>query len=140
DWCFPPPSIEEGRGKIADKKYPSQLISTAYHYYLLNKLAFIAETLHLQEDVQEFQRKASRGRNAFNKEFFNQQEHFYGENKMTENILAYYLGLVEEQHRAALGEKIVENILVDHKGHLATGVVGVQWIMRTLLEMGRNDL
>lgn len=140
DWCFPPPSIEEGRGKIADRKYPSQLISTAYYYYLLNKLAFIAETLHLQEDVLEFQKKASVGKSAFNREFFNKQEHFYGENKMTENILAYYLDLVEEQHREALGKKIVENVLVDHNGHLATGVVGVQWIMRTLLEMGRNDL
>ena len=31
DWCMPPITIEAGRGKSADKKYPSELISTAYY-------------------------------------------------------------------------------------------------------------
>lgn len=139
DWCFPPISIEAGRGQIADKKYPSALISSAYYHYLLQTMARLSVLVGEEQDKASFARRAEEMKVAFNQRFYH-AEGYYGENKMTDNLLAMYFGLVEDEHKEKLAQRIVQNIEVDHGGHLATGVVGVQWLMRTLTDMGRSDL
>src|SRR5690606_36835972 len=74
-----------------------------------------------------------------NKRFYT-SINYYGNNTLTENMLAMYFGLVEEPNRAQLGNRIVEIIEKENNGHLSTGLVGTQWIMRTLTDMGRSDL
>ncbi|TJZ62143.1 alpha-rhamnosidase [Sphingobacterium olei] len=139
DWCFPPVSIEAGRGQIADKKYPSALISSANYYYLLNLMSRFSLIVGQDDDKLSFEKSADGMKKAFNKRFYH-TEGFYGDNKLTENILALYFGLVEEGNKTQLEKQIVRNIEVENNGHLSTGVVGIQWLMRTLTEMGRADL
>src|SRR5690606_30387649 len=75
----------------------------------------------------------------FNKRFYH-ADGYYGDNTMTENILAMYFGLVAEVNKEKLADRIVTIIEIENNGHLSTGVVGTQWVMRTLTEMGRTDL
>jgi len=139
DWCFPPATIEEGRGKIADKKYPSALISTAYYYHLLNMMTRFSMLTGNEQDSAYFAGFAMKKRQSFNKRFYNEQG-FYGTNKLTDNLLAMYFGLVEDQNKEKLANRIIEIVEKENNGHLSTGVIGTQWIMRTLTNMGRNDL
>src|SRR5690606_30754924 len=87
DWCFPPVSIEAGRGQIADKKYPSALISSANYYYLLNLMARFSLLVGQDGDKLSFEKSAEGLKKAFNERFYH-TEGFYGDNKLTENILA----------------------------------------------------
>ncbi|MFT2008874.1 glycoside hydrolase family 78 protein [Pontibacter sp. 13R65] len=140
DWCAPPATIEAGRGMNANVKNPSQLISTAYHYYYLQMMQRFARLTGNEGDIAGYQALAEKVREGFNTEFFNAEGAFYGENKLTDNLLALYFGLVPKEQEAALVNTIVKIIEVENKGHLSTGVVGTQWIMRSLTEFGRPDL
>ncbi|WP_286588839.1 alpha-L-rhamnosidase [Sphingobacterium sp. N143] len=139
DWCFPPASIEAGRGKIADKKYPSALISSAYYYQLLQVMARFSALLGKPAEQSDFLSRAVGLRKNFNAAFY-QAEGYYGSNTLTDNLLALQFGLVEEQHQERLKEHILSIIEKKNKGHLSTGVIGTQWIMRSLTAMGRADL
>lgn len=139
DWCAPPATIEEGRGKSADKKYPNPLLSTAYYYHLLNMMARFSEHTGNEQDRAGFEKAAAKMKKDFNKRFYDTAG-YYGKNTLTENILAMYFGLVEEKNKEKLANRIVTIIEEENNGHLSTGVVGTQWIMRTLTDMGRSDL
>ncbi|WP_437919054.1 family 78 glycoside hydrolase catalytic domain [Sphingobacterium sp. LRF_L2] len=139
DWCFPPVTIEEGRGKIADKKYPSALISSAYYYHLLNLMTKFSGLLGNAADSVRFEEVAKQLKQDFNRTFYNGDGN-YGTKSLTDNLLPMYFGLVEEHEKTKLANRIVEIIEKENKGHLSTGVVGTQWIMRTLTNMGRADL
>lgn len=139
DWCFPPASIEEGRGKIADKKYPSALISSAFYYHLLHTMQRFSVLTDNAKDSVIYADQAVQLKEDFNKRFYNPQG-YYGANTLTDNLLAMYFNLVKEENRPQLAARIVDIVEKENKGHLSTGVIGTQFIMRTLTEMGRADL
>ncbi|PRD54156.1 alpha-L-rhamnosidase [Sphingobacterium gobiense] len=139
DWCAPPATIDEGRGKSADKKYPNPLLSTAYYYHLLNMMARFSELNENGQDRVAFEQAAEKMKENFNKRFYHAAG-YYGKNTLTENLLAMYFGLVEDENKEKLADRIVTIIEKENNGHLSTGVVGTQWIMRTLTDMGRSDL
>ena len=140
DWCLPPTTIEEGRGKSADVKYPSKLISTAYHYYYLNLMQQLAKIAGEENDVKEFSALAIKVKDAFNKEFFHPEIAAYGINTLTDNLLALHFRLVPEAYSDRVLKTITDIIEIRNNGHLSTGVIGIQWLMRTLTDNGRSDL
>lgn len=139
DWCFPPASIEEGRGKIADKKYPSALISSAFYYHLLHTMQRFSVLTNNAKDSVRYADQARQLKKDFNKRFYNPQG-YYGANTLTDNLLAMSFDLVEGDHKQQLAARIVEIVEKENLGHLSTGVIGTQFIMRTLTNMGRADL
>lgn len=139
DWCVPPVSIEAGRGVNADQKHPSTLIATAYYFYYLNMMAEFARITGNNEDIALFVSLSGKAKKDFNTVFYNQKG-FYGENKLTDNILAVSFGLVEDQNITKVEQQIVRIIEIENKNHLSTGLIGTQWLMRTLSKMGRPDL
>ncbi len=139
DWCKPPATIEEAVGKNADKKEPSQLIATAYFYHFMEMMQDFASVSGNEKDIVEYQQLASKVRKSFNEKFYN-PEGFYGENKMTDQILPLYFGLVEEQNEQQVFDNLVRIIEEENNGHLSTGLIGTQWLMRALTDFGRPDL
>jgi alpha-L-rhamnosidase len=140
DWCAPPATIEEGRGKSANVKYPSKLISTAYHYYYLQLMQKFARLSGNEADIPAFADLAEQVKMAFNKEFFDVEKASYGTHSLTDNLLPFYFDMVPEAQKNQVFKTITTTIEVKNKGHLSTGVVGTQWLMRTLTENGRTDL
>ena len=139
DWCVPPVTVEAGRGVNADQKHPSALIATAYYYYYLNLLSRFAELTGNTVDIASFKERAAAAKIAFNKKYYNQAG-YYGENTLTDNLLALAFGLVQNEDLKKVQNQIVQIIEVKNKGHLSTGLIGTQWLMRTLSDMGRGDL
>ncbi len=140
DWCPPPETIEEGRGKSADQKHPDPLIATAYYYYFMGLMQKFAKLTGNDHDIEEYFNLAENIKNAFNKEFWHADAGGYGENTLTENLLALHFGLVPQSRHQKVFDHVVTIIMNDNKGHLSTGMVGTQWIMRTLTENGRTDI
>ncbi|HET8828768.1 MAG TPA: alpha-L-rhamnosidase C-terminal domain-containing protein, partial [Pelobium sp.] len=139
DWCAPPVTIEAGRGKSADKKYPSMLISTAYYYHFLQLMMDFSKLTGNEADYNGFATLAIKVKNAFNQKFYDEKG-FYGENKLTDNIIPLYFGMVPKAETDKVFKNIVYIVEVTNNGHLSNGLVGVQWLMRCLNDYGRPDL
>lgn len=140
DWCVPPETIEEGKGKSADVKHPSSLISTAYYYHFLQLMQRFAKLTTNNADSYGYAALADSMKAEFNDHFFNSESSSYGENKLTDNLLPLSFGMVPAGQTEKVFKNIVNIIEEKHNGHLSCGVIGIQWLMRGLTENGRADL
>jgi alpha-L-rhamnosidase len=139
DWCMPPVTIDAGRGKSADKKYPSELISTAYYYHFLEVMMQFCKISGHHDDYKAFEQLGTQIKDAFHKKFYNEKG-YYGNNALTENIIPLYFGMVPKNKVDDVFKNVVYTVEVTNNGHLSNGLIGIQWLMRCLTENGRSDL
>lgn len=139
DWCMPPITIESGRGKSADKKYPSELISTAYYYHFTQLMIQFAKAIGQDEDVATYQLLGDKIMDAFNQKYYNDKG-YYATNVLTDNVIPLYFGMVPKDKVEQVFKNITYTVEVTNKGHLSNGLVGIQWLMRCLNDYGRPDL
>ena len=140
DWCPPPATIEEGRGKSAVVKHPSMLISTAYHYYFLQLMQKFAKVTGNETDVEKFASLSVKVKDAFNREFYHAELASYGSNTLTDNLLPLYFEIVPEGQKDRVRKTVTDMVAIKNDGHLSCGLIGIQWLMRTLTDNGRADL
>lgn len=140
DWCVPPETIEAGRGKSADVKHPSSLISTAYYYHLLQLMQRFARVTGINADIPGYAVLADSIKAGFNDHFYHPESSSYGDNKLTDNLLPLDFGMVPDGQAEKVFKNIINIIEEKNNGHLSCGVVGIQWLMRSLTENGRTDL
>lgn len=140
DWCAPPKTIEEGRGKSANVKHPSKVIATAYFYYYLGLMEKFARLSGNDSDIEPYKMLAAKVRNGFNERFYNVEQKGYGNNTLTENLLALRFNIVEKENKTGVINSVIHIIEVENKGHLSTGLIGTQWLLRTLSDIGRPDI
>lgn len=119
DWCAPRPT-------------DGKLIATAMYYHLLTVMHTYAGILHDKTDQDVFAQQAAQVKASFN-------QHFQNKESLTANLLPLYFNMVPESERQQVFKNIVDTI---HRNgdHLSTGVIGTQFLMRTLTENGRPDL
>lgn len=139
DWCMPPVTIEAGRGKSADKKYPSELISTAYYYYFTQMMMQFGQLVGDENDVKYYSQLGQHIKKAFHEKYYNEKG-YYCTNNLTDNIIPLYFGMVPAGEVDKVFKNIVYTVEVTNKGHLSNGLVGIQWLMRCLNDYGRPDL
>jgi alpha-L-rhamnosidase len=117
-----------------------ELLSTAYLYYDMNMVAKTAAFLNKAEDAAYFSASAQKVKEAFNKAFLDSTTGVYLNNTQAAYALAFEFGLVPEDCRQKVADRFVENILVEHKGHLTVGCPGIKWLMQALTHIGRKDV
>ena len=140
DWCMPPESPELIHSRDRDRRTRKMVISTPYYCYLSNKMAKFAEILGFIDDTEYFRNEISITTEAYNSKYLNHQTWRYDNNTVTANILPLFFGMVPKGHETDVFENIVERTEDLHDSHVSTGVVGIQFLMRTLTEYGRGDL
>lgn len=140
DWCVAP---EEGTNTIwtNDPKRTTDggLLASAYYYYCLTLMENFARLQGLDADISTFVQLKKRVFTAFNKKFFNQQSGHYANNTTTANLLPLTFGLVPEDKRNAIFQKIADRT-AEYGNHVNSGIMGMMWIMRGLSDHGRPDL
>ena len=99
-----------------------------------------AELCGQTADIPAYQKRAAEMKEAYNAKFFNRETAQYGNNTVTANILSLRLGLVPEGFEQKVFDNIVRKTEEDFGGHVSTGVLGIQHLMRGLTEYGRKDL
>ncbi len=139
DWCVPPESQELIHSRDSSRNTDGTLIATAYHYYLLNMMNRFATLLNKPRDAAEYTALAGKVKTAFQNKFFDAATGQYDNNTITANLLPLYFGITPQQERKRVFQNIVEKINANH-GHISTGVIGTQWLMRSLTAEGRPDL
>ncbi len=141
DWCVPPESLELIHSKDPARTTNGELIASAYYYHLLQIMKkFATLTEQSNSDVLYYENLAQRIKLAFNAKFFNPKNNQYGNNTVTANLLPLAFGMVSNQFEDKVFQNIVHEIEVTNKGHISTGVIGTQFLMRTLSAFGRPDL
>ncbi len=140
DWCMPPESPELIHSRDRDRRTRKMVIATPYYCHLTKIMAKFAETLGFVDDAEYFNNEFEVTREAYNSKYLDHHIWRYDNNTVTANILPLYFGMVPEGHENDVFENIVERTEDLHGSHVATGVVGIQFMMRTLTEHGRGDL
>ncbi len=140
DWCVPPERMDLIHSKDTTRITPGAFIGSAYFYYCLNLLKHDATLLKKNNDAAEYASLAEKVRAAINKTFLNDTEFYYANNTVTANLLALYFGIAPNEIREKVFGNVVKKTMNDFDGHISTGVVGGQWLMRTLTDYGRADL
>ncbi|RYG01943.1 MAG: alpha-rhamnosidase, partial [Chitinophagaceae bacterium] len=139
DWCMPPVTIEFGKGKSADKKYPSELLSTAYYYHFTQLMIQFAKASGNDADIKMYETLGNNIKNAFNQKYYNEKG-YYATNLLTDNVIPLYFGMVPKNNVEKVFKNITYTVEVTNNGHLSNGLVGIQWLMRCLNDYGRPDL
>jgi alpha-L-rhamnosidase len=140
DWCVPPESPELIHSRDSSRNTEGALIATAYYYRLLMLMEDFAGLLGRPVEEKDWRKLALDVRNAFNRRWFNETKGSYGNNTVTANLLPLYFGMTPSADSQRVFDHIVRTIEEDNKGHISTGVIGTQWLMRGLTRYGRPDL
>jgi alpha-L-rhamnosidase len=64
----------------------------------------------------------------------------YLNNTQAAYAIAFEFGLVPVEYKQKVADRFVQNILVEHNGHLTVGCPGVKWLMQALTHLGRTDV
>jgi len=140
DWCMPPESLELIHSVDPKRITESAVISTPFYCYLCGKMARFAELLSRPEDAVFFNTEITASTIAFNDKYLDRNTGRYANNTVTANILPLWFGMVPKEVRDKVFASIADKTENECGGHVSTGVVGIQQLMRTLTEYGRGDL
>lgn len=160
DWCCPPESPELIHSQDPNRKTDGTLIGSCYLYKLMGCVDNIGKIIG--RDENNFGEIRKELRDAINKQFLTvkpntaQTDHylypdsvFYSNNTVTANLLPWAFGIVPDEHRDTVERWIVRRHLLQADAspelkvrtlHIQCGVIGMSWLLRSLAEMGRQDL
>ena len=140
DWCMPPESQHLIHSQDPSRITDGALISTAFYYKLCRMMRDFATVSGHPEDVEYFFTEAALTKSAFNAKFLDRKNGWYGNNTVTANILPLAFGIVPDEFIEKVKNNIVQKTEKDFGGHVSTGVIGIQNLMRGLTDMGYGDL
>jgi alpha-L-rhamnosidase len=140
DWCVPPedPKLihSQDPARVTDKT----LIASSYYYELLRVVARYARILDKPTEAADLEMLATQVNNAFQLRFYKPAEGVYSNATQTSSVLPLYFQMIPAENRAAVVASLAHNIEDVTHGHVGTGLVGAQWLMRTLSDNGHADL
>ncbi|MBI4877267.1 MAG: family 78 glycoside hydrolase catalytic domain [Acidobacteria bacterium] len=140
DWCVPPESPALIHSKDPARRTDGALISTAYFHEMLRLMARHARMLGREADRTEYEALAGRMRAAFVRKFFRPERNQFDNGTQTSSLLPLAFGLVPLERRGAVWNTLVAKIEKESDRHIGVGLIGAQWLMRTLTEQGGADL
>ncbi len=140
DWCMPPESLELIHSRDPQRITGPEAISTPFYCYLAGKMVRFAELMGRPDDVQYFEEAIARSTDAYNARFLDPKTGRYANNTVTANLLPLWFGMVPDSLQDQVFANIVDKTEHECGGHVSTGVIGIQQLMRTLTEHGRGDL
>ena len=140
DWCSPPADPKLIHTVDPLRTTSSEYLGTAYFFTELKLMAKFAKLLGNDQDADEYLKQAEEMKVAFNKKFFDKNSMQYSNNSHTVNILALAFDLVPDEYKKQIEENLLQKILGESNEHVGNGIVGGQWLMRTLTNTGHADV
>jgi alpha-L-rhamnosidase len=116
------------------------LIGTAYFYRNCRIVERAARLLGKSDDQRYFGALADRVQTTFNRRFFDAKTGTYESRTQCSFVLPLAFDLVPDEVRGIVVDNLVKDILVGHQGHTSVGLIGMQWQMQVLTDIGRPDV
>ena len=130
----------DGTSSFKPLHTPMPLTSTAYYQHCVWILAQAARVLGEDEDAQRYDALAGEIKEAFNREFQDEETNQYGGGSQTANAVALHLDLVPADRVEAVVANLVEDIRVRQNGHLTTGIIGTAALEHALPRYGQAEV
>jgi alpha-L-rhamnosidase len=140
DWCVPPESPELIHSLDPARRTAKEILGTTYFYHDLRLMAQYATLLGKAADARRFEALAGQLRTALEAKYFHADRGQYDNGSQTSSVLPLAFGMVPEADRKKVFEQLRENILVRTHGHVGTGLIGGQWLLRVLSDHGDPGL
>ena len=130
----------DGSCSSSPRHTPPALTSTAYYYYDAWIVAQAAEILGRIENARHYSDLAEKIKDAFNQEFLDATTNQYATGSQTSNALPLYFGMVPKEKEKSVVKNLIDDIVITHKGHLSTGLVGTNALAHALPKYGFADV
>ena len=91
-------------------------------------------------DAADFDKQADQIQDTFQRRFFKLESSMYDNGTQTSSILPLAFGIPADAERRRVFENLTRKIEQESKGHIGVGLIGAQWLMRTLSDNGRADV
>jgi alpha-L-rhamnosidase len=140
DWCVPPENPLFIHTKDPSRITGKTLLATTYFVHDLRLMEGYARVLGQTDDARRFGDLARGFETAFNERLLKRDLGQYDNGTQTSSVLPLAFGLVPEDMRARIFGRLVDKIENETHGHIGTGLVGGQHLMRVLSDHGRADL
>jgi alpha-L-rhamnosidase len=115
-------------------------MGTAYFYNNCRIVQRAARLLGKTDDEEYFDRLSERVRLGFNQRFFDPKTARYESQTQCSYVLPLAFGLVPLQHRAEVIANLVDDVMEKHHGHTSVGLIGMQWQMQVLTDVGYPEV
>ena len=140
DWCVPPEDLKLIHSKDPARQTDKALLATSYYYYDLRLVERYARLLGKPDEAAKLATWADEVKTAFNHKFLNREKGRYDNGSQTSCVLPLAFGLVPDDMVTPVFNHLVDKIENETHGHIGTGLVGGQHLMRVLTDHGRADL
>jgi alpha-L-rhamnosidase len=140
DWCVPPEDPKLIHSGDPARKTAPALLATAYFFHDATLMAREAERLQKMEDARHFTELAENLKAGLNRKFLDEGAGQYDNGSQTSCVLPLAFGLVPEPQRVRIFQHLLAKIRDESHGHIGTGLIGGQWLMRVLSDNGRADV
>jgi len=119
---------------------PVALTATAHFFQAARLIERLARILGRTQEAERHAALAQRIREAFIGRFLEPGTGRFDIGTQACQATALYMGLVPDAEREAAVDAMVEQVLVEHEGHVATGIFGTKYLLDSLTEAGRADV
>ncbi len=140
DWCMPPENPKIIHSTDPARLTAGPLLGTTYFYYDLGLMSKYAAIAHHPADVQKFDALAAKMKSGLNQKLFNASTGQYDNGTQTSSVLPLAFGMTPTDEQPRVVASLVNSITNTYHNHIGTGLVGAQWLNRTLTDHGRIDL
>ena len=140
DWCMPPENPKIIHSTDPARLTAGPLLGTTYFYYDLGLMSKYAAIANHPEDAQKFDALAAKMKSGLNQKYLNTTAGQYDNGTQTSSVLPLAFGLVPDAQHSRIVGSLVNSITKIYNNHIGTGLVGAQWLNRTLTDNGRIDL
>ncbi|HRZ38480.1 MAG TPA: family 78 glycoside hydrolase catalytic domain [Candidatus Paceibacterota bacterium] len=140
DWCVPPEDPKLIHTRDPARKTAPELLGTTHYIHCLRLMERYAKRLGKTDDAARFAEQAGRMTDALNRKHLRPAEGWYDNGSQTACVLPLAFHLTPPERRADVAARLVDKIVNECNGHVGTGLVGGQWLMRTLTEIGQGGL
>ncbi|MDA1029330.1 MAG: family 78 glycoside hydrolase catalytic domain [Bacteroidetes bacterium] len=118
---------------------PVELIATAHFFQAASMVAEFANILGETEERDKYVELAQQIKNAFVERFVETGTGRVGIATQAAQSSALFSGLVPELEVGLATKRMVDAVLVDHKGHIATGIFGTKYLLNVLHSSGHAE-
>ncbi|MFZ4777589.1 MAG: family 78 glycoside hydrolase catalytic domain, partial [Terrimicrobiaceae bacterium] len=140
DWCVPPESPHLIHSERADRKTSATMLASSYFSRNLELGASFARELGHHDLAEAWSACRTRIAAALNAKFYDPETGAFDNGSQTAALLPLAFDLVPTGNRKKVFDYLVSRITETGAPILGTGLVGAQWLMRTLTAHGRADL
>ncbi|MBU7004210.1 MAG: family 78 glycoside hydrolase catalytic domain [Theionarchaea archaeon] len=114
--------------------------TTAFYYFNTKVLIQAARVLGREGIARKYTELLERIRESYNRHFFDSKSGIYDNGSQFSNAFPLLLGIVQDEHRQAVLQNLIHDIVDKQNGHLTTGILGTKYMIEALSEAGRDDI